>query len=519
MSQPTNLERYYHQHESVIWVERALILYLGIPIALFLYHWLNAGAGLFNLTLLFLAARSIWNTTSHSDLALLTTKFKKNLKDNATAYSAIFVWCCFSGIGGAGFQNTDYAASNALIKDLIENPWPLNLAENKPLVYYVAYYLPAAFMGKLFNWYTAQFVMFIWSYLGLVLVWNILSAALELNRISQLRSLIAISIFILFGGWDSIGTLFNHNYSEAPLGTHIEWWAQIAQFSSHTTLLFWVPQHVIAPWLIASYILFLLNKNQTRHSLLLFSSFSFLWSPIASIGLLPFIAIVMTIQYRESRLNTFEFTNNFLIGPVFATLGVLFYSSNSIQFPSHWQLTEHGFIPNYLLLILLEVLPLSIPFLLLHLKQRFSFNQIALPPSFKLSGSEKALGWTALIVLTALPLYKLGIMNDLAMRASIPALLVLCSFYLKFLKPDSSFQLKQVIPTVVCIIIGSGAALNEVYRSVRYFSFGAPNISKIGSLRNQPDNETVEQRAGNSDALFWRWLGPVSGTKQTRPLK
>lgn len=498
------------QRVTAAWIERALIIYLGVPVVLFLFSWLNAGAAVFNIALLLFATKSTWV----SDTAVLTARrselFKANIRENLVAYVTILLWCCFSGIGGVGFQNTDYAASNALLKDLIENPWPLTLSENKPLVYYVAYYLPAALIGKIFGWTAAQLMLFVWSYLGLALMWNILSAALDLKRLSAGRMLLAVSMFILFGGWDVVGILFNDNYRDAVLGTHIEWWANIAQFSSHTTLLFWVPQHVIAPWIVASYILFLLNSKNTQHSLLLFASISFLWSPIASLGLLPFIAIVIVKQYKENRLKYFQVPNNFFIGPVFAALGLLFYSSNSIQFPHHWQFTENEFPKYYALIILFEVLPPAIPFLLQHLRQKVFLNQIDLPPPVKLSESEKALGWTAIGVLCVLPMYKFGIMNDLAMRASIPALLVLCGFFIKILRTEFSLQCKQVVPTVVCLLIGSGAAVNEIYRSATYYSIKAPKLSQVGTLINQPNNATVEQRAGSTEALFWKWLGPVS---------
>jgi hypothetical protein len=507
------------RQQNARWIERALVFYLGLPILLFLSQWLNFGAAFFNLALLFIATYCIWHVNFASDAQHLKKKISANLNNNAVAYLVLFAWCCLSGIGGAGFQNSDYGASNALLKDLIENPWPLTLSEGKPLVYYVAYYLPAALTGKVFHWQAAHVVIFVWSFFGLALMWNILSAALDLSRVSRLKSFLAVSIFILFGGWDCVGIFFNPNYSDAPLGTHIEWWAQIAQLSSHTTLLFWVPQHVIAPWLVASYILFLLNRKNSRHSLLLFAALSFLWSPLASIGLLPFIGIVIASQYKANRLNSFQIPNNFFIGPVFAALGALFYSSNSIQFPNHWQLGEREFPAKYTLLILLEVLPLSLPFLLQHLRQQVFLNRIALPPPFKLTENERTLGWTAIAVLIVLPLYKLGIMNDLAMRASIPALLILCGFWMKILRTEFSFQLRQIVPTFVCMIIGSGAAFHEIYRSIENFSFGAPKITHVGSLKNQPANETVEQRAGSNEALFWRWLGPVAKTHDSTESK
>lgn len=504
-----------NQLRAARWFERAITLYLGTPVFLFLLNWLNAGAALFSTLLLGFAIYSSWHSELFSDASQLLRRIKENIGENKVAYAVVFFWCCFSGIGGAGFQNTDYAASNALLKDLIENEWPLTLSEKKPLVYYVPYYLPAAIIGKLFNWHTAQIAIFVWSYLGLTLMWNILSAALDLKKNSNLRVFLAVSMFILFGGWDILGVLLNDNYVGAHLGTHIEWWPEIAQFSSHTTLLFWVPQHAIAPWILTSYILFLLNKKHSSHSILLYAAYSFLWSPIASLGLLPFIAILLVREFNANHMKLFKVTNNFFIAPTFALLGLLFYSSNSIQFPHHWQLGEPNFFERYLQLVLLEILPLALPFLLQNLRQKLFLNQITLPPPFKLSHTEKLLGWTSISILFLLPLYKMGIMNDLAMRASIPALLVLCGFYLKILRAEFSLQFKQIIPTAVCIVIGSGSAISEIYRSVQYFSFRAPSLAAVGTLRNQEGNATVEQRAGNADSLFWQWLGPVTEKTQS----
>lgn len=38
-----------------------------------------------------------------------------------------------------------------------------------PLVYYIAYYLPAALLGKLGGWLWAHQVLFVWSWIGLIL--------------------------------------------------------------------------------------------------------------------------------------------------------------------------------------------------------------------------------------------------------------------------------------------------------------------------------------------------------------
>lgn len=496
--------------QTTFWFERALSVYLGFPVLLFIVSWLNAGAATFNALLLIIALFLCWQGFQFTTTPNLQNRIRANVRAHVGPYIVLFLWCCFSGIGGAGFQNTDYAASNALLKDLIESNWPLLLSANKPLVYYVTYYLPAALAGKLFSWEFANIILFMWSFLGLALTWNVLSAALDLGKISHARKLIATLVFILFGGWDSLGVLFNDNYTGQPIGTHIEWWAEFAQLSSHTTLFYWVPQHVIAPWLLTAYLLFLFKKKHNKQSLLLFAAFCFLWSPIASLGLLPFLVVLLIREFRANRLVHLEMPNSFFIAPIFAALGVLFYSSNSLSFPHHWQFNSPGFWVRYIQLIVLEILPMSFAFFLQHAPQKVFLNQISLPPPLKLSQTDKWLGWTAIATLLILPTYKFGIMNDLTMRASIPAIFILCSFYLRILRSEFSFQFQQIIPAALCLLIGTGASVSEIVRSAENFTFRAPRYERVSTLKEQGSNDTIEQRAGKSTAVFWKWLSALS---------
>ena len=60
-----------------------------------------------------------------------------------------------SGVGGiAGYQAGDWTRSNAVLSDLFNHSWPvsydikLDTNSYSILNYYIAYYLPSAFIGK-----------------------------------------------------------------------------------------------------------------------------------------------------------------------------------------------------------------------------------------------------------------------------------------------------------------------------------------------------------------------------------
>lgn len=107
-----------------------LMLALGIGLARSLREWLSQKP----------FQSSLWKPVLAASLVLL-------------------LWLSLSGAGGVGFQNDDYPASNALLKDLIEQEWPLRAeieGESIPIVYYMGYFLPASGIGKLFGWNMAN---------------------------------------------------------------------------------------------------------------------------------------------------------------------------------------------------------------------------------------------------------------------------------------------------------------------------------------------------------------------------
>ncbi|MEN9810608.1 MAG: hypothetical protein RLZZ488_2175 [Pseudomonadota bacterium] len=485
---------------------RAALIFLSTPVVLFALSWLNFGAALL---LTILVVYTLVTSWTHAGQPIpLFRSAAEIFEKHSPAFAVLLIWCALSGTGGIGFQNSDYAASNALLKDLIENRWPLYLRPDVPLVYYVLYYLPAAGIGKILGWQAANVFLFVWTYAGLIIVWSLFSLAARLDSLSQTRKLLAVLLFIIFGGWDFFGSLLNYPQGTLQIGSHIEWWAAIGQFSSNTTLLFWVPQHVLAPWMVTAAILLTLRNGAGGTFIWFMAAMSFLWSPVASLGLLPFLFICQIRLMADRNFMVNITAANFFVGPMLAAAAFLFYSSNSFSFPSGWQFGEPAFARNYTLLILLEALAVAFPFFSQHLRAKIYLNQIDIPPPIKLNRTEKTLGWSALAMLMILPAYKVGIMNDLCMRASVPALMILFFFWIRILRKEFTFQYIPLAVTFIAAILGSGSAFQEVQRSLSNYSARIVPMEKVSTLLNNPDNSVIEQRAGKAESLFWKWLGP-----------
>ena len=200
------------------------------------------------------------------------------------------VWVALSGIGGFAFQNWDFHWRNALLRDLIQNPWPVQydlpeISSDRPiqLVYYFGFFLPAAGFGKLFGWQAAQIFLYLWSFVGILLVWLLISTWMGKAK------LLTALLLIFFSGADILGF---YPYYESEIGFtirptfHLENWA-LHQISSNTTLLFWVFNQTIPCWLTVA---LLLNTKRIDLWTLLWS-LCFFFSPLAAIGLLPFVLL------------------------------------------------------------------------------------------------------------------------------------------------------------------------------------------------------------------------------------
>ena len=269
------------------------------------------------------------------------------------------------------------------------------------LVYYVGYWLPAALAGKIFGWQAANFILFLWTWLGVLLT------VLHLNIKLKTSFIKTALLLIFFSGMDALGVLlFANDYPTLwPPIQHLEIWSGNLQYSSFTTQLFWVFNQAVPAWLCIALILELdrsLSDRQEQAPVLQISQKIFIWSlcfffaPLAAIGLFPYLLIEWFKQTDfKSPFKNLRF-DLLLASGVVVLVSYLFFSSNTAA-------QERGFqaiaLKDFLAFFLLEGGILWL--LLAPLKWR--------DPRWVVTG----------LLLAIIPFIQIGSGRDFVMRASI----------------------------------------------------------------------------------------------------
>lgn len=426
-------------------------IYLLLPFILFLFGWVRLALALpLALILLFALYK------------LLVTNYQ--LSTNNYQPSIIYwllltaLWLLLSGIGGYAFQNWDHNWRNVVFRDLMNFDWPVYYAQPesgsvKMLVYYVGFWLPSALIAKFTNWQVANFVLFLWSLFGLLLVTHHLASALKTSPLK------ATLLFIFFSGLDFLGPLlFPKDYPTIlPPITHLETWAGNLQYSSFTTQLFWVFNQAIPAWLciiiiarsgatkqspsntgIASD----KDKDRPRNDFFLLWSLCFFFAPLASVGLLPYILIELVKQTDfKSPFKHLRWEQN-AAALIILLLSSFFFASNTAAQQRGFQSLS---LDKFLAFFLLEGGILW--FILAPSKYK--------DPRWIVTG----------VLLAIIPFIQIGSDRDFVMRASIAPL-----FYLMLMTGETIFNKSAprfLLVTVYCLLlVGSFTPLYEINRSL-----------------------------------------------------
>lgn len=452
-------------------------LYLGLPLIIFLLGWFKLQ---YSIPLAAIVISGIiFAFKQYSEIQNNFLNKKIDIKKAILVSVFLFIWVYLSGIGGYGLQNYDYDKHNAIFRDLINYHWPVIYDLPKYsglLIYYIGYYLPSALIGKLFGWNVANISLFVWSFIGVLIsyFWVI-----KLTRVNSIRTGL---LFIFFSGVDLIGYMLNN--WQFPLGTqHIDNWFRLASYQSNTTLLFWVPQHAIVAWICAS---LLLNDKfeDTGANIIFILSLSLIWSPFVFIGLLP---LALSGKFNNKR-KLISIQNAF-ISPIIIVFLTGFYTSN------HSNVSVRGFISNFINMY--EKWPIILAFYILE----FGIYIILMKDYIKKLDiiSKRAL-YASTIFLMILPVYLVGINNDLAMRASIPSLFIIMIFIVRFINEHNHYRIEYNI-MITLLFLGSITGACEISRSLKYYGNSESmydNWITLASTSGDVEKQYVETNVNNN---------------------
>jgi hypothetical protein len=447
-------------------LQRFSFLYLLIPFIIFCFGFLKIYVSLpIAILLLWLIIRN-WNTGdqhTHTDISA---------RIFWVSIILVLVWVALSGIGGFGFQNTDFHTRNAIFHDLINLPWPVryhtNLADSTisySLTYYIGFWLPAALVGKIAGWQAANIVLYFWAVIGVLLAIFLLS-----NKIKNAPLLITL-LLIFFSGMDGLGVLLRmlalpniYKPTLWPPIQHLEWWASGFQYSSFTTQLFWVFNQAIPAWICMALII----TSNERKNLFFILSLCCFFAPLPAIGMLPYVflkipkALINPENIKENRetspkdpffkralkdivsLFTIE---NIIGGGIILGITYLYFSGNI-----HVSDQTVNTLPaiNWIMYPIFVILEGFFLWTVFKTKQKANLNWYL----------------TGLLILL-IPFIKIGNGQDFCMRASIPALFMLLIFSADLLKGPKS-QTRTFLVILLCI--GAITPIYEINRSIYRFA-------------------------------------------------
>jgi hypothetical protein len=387
-----------------------VVLYLVLPVAIFLLGWLEPWAAVPSFLCLLFALKPLALTgRGHGSVPGLSGW------QVAIAITVGCAWTLAGGIGHWVFANADWHIRDAVLHDLVNGGWPVGYGaeDGGPTLLRapIGYYLPAALVGKMAGLAAANAALAVWTAAG--------AALFLLQVLSQVprrlgAALASVAVIVSFSGLDAVGTVLRAPGAVAhwDVTRHLEWWAARYQYSSMTTQLFWVPNHALGAWLGVGLLYRLRGEAAVDSLLALIVAAVALWSPLAALGLVPFVlwrVFDTALRERSSRLfHPRVWVPALAVGLVIAA----YLTLDAGQIPRGWTLGGQGFGPA----ALAEDLWRQAEFFLLE-AGLIGFAILTIHRSAAVA--------LALCVLAILPVVRFGAANDFVMRVSIPSLAVL----------------------------------------------------------------------------------------------
>jgi hypothetical protein len=397
-----------------------------------------------------------------------------------------FAWTALGGAGHLFHANgIDWVPRFAVLRDLVIEAWPpryIDDAGNAMLLRAPpGYYLPPAVVARLAGLAHADAILLGWTWLGVALFFCANLAGTPGQKLA------AALLFAFASGLDVIGLLLRSG-ALPQLTQHIEWWAGGMQYSSNATLLFWVPNHALPGWIAAGWLWRLRDDPRFVARLPTLLLAVMLWSPLTAAGLLPLClaalaahcrACVMAPPHRRQLLRSLALVA--IPGALGATYLLLGFGSG-----------ESG-------LAAMAAPAPAAPFAsLLADKTIFFILEAGIFVVFALLLERSAPVIASAALLAVLPWLNFGPANDLAMRASIPALAVLWLVLITELTAAPGRQ--RLSPRwrallLAVFLLGSVTPCQEIYRALKGNAWAADTtLSAPRALGGFPPHYFVAEK-------------------------
>ena len=475
-----------HRHNTD-WLSAGAVAYLATPNLIFFFGWFRfpLAFGL-ALAVIYLACSPATGSHFHP---------RHRAIEVALIGLSGLAWAVFSGGSHFLHADHDWVVRDAVLGDLVRQGWPVlyltDGGEFGILRSAIGFFLPAALYGKALGSATLPFAVYAWTALGCILFLMLL----PLSKRSPARLLLALLVIVAFSGMDFLGGLIA-TQSLPIFPFRLEWWVPLS-YPSMTGHLTWAPNHCLPAWVgTALLIRHRHDPEQLTDWMIVTLPLTLIWSPFAIVGLLPLtIVICWRLLLKRAFWKTHYRT---LLAASLITLTVtaflLIDGTQNIALSSTLTTRGDGIarqsvaISDIALFILLE----------------FGLLGLCLTRAM---GADRSLFLVSIGILLALPFLHLGPSNDLLIRSSAPALVVLlvCTLSCLGLLVDKQNVAPQQAgrKLIICTLLVLGA-VTPVHEFARALLRPAQAPSYERTLASTQAGHFPAHYVGN----FPRTLGP-----------
>lgn len=374
------------------------------------------------------------------------------------------------GQGHLAYANTDWLIRDAVLVDLVAQPWPVGYwyqGEATVLRAPLGMYLLPATAGKRLGLGWAH---------GCLLAQNTMLFAGILYGLAsgfppRRKGWAILATFLVFSGWDAFGALLTGR--TLAFGSHLEPWNPLFQYSSHVAQLFWVPNHAAPGWLLVTAYLAWSRQQISAASLAVLFGVSAFWSPLSTLGALPFVLLALGSDLARGRLELRGLLQIAISGISLLPVG-LFLVTDSGRVAHGFEPVSVEFILLYAVFLIFEIGP-----------------GLAILASCRASGPSSVQRRDMLLILAILvlaPLYKVGA-ADFVMRASIPALALLAvAVAERVASLDRHAHPAATAFSLAALAIGSVTPLYEIGRALTRPAFAISRCNALTANRFPPNN-------------------------------
>jgi len=431
------------------------IIYLSLPVVLFFSLFtLYIVAIPATCFLLYCLSRLRPVSSEKSELKLLSV--------HAISAATIVL---LSGSTGPLYVNGDWVKHYAIFNEIANHSV---LAEpNYTLRYYIGFYILPAQIERALG-ASNGIILSLWIWLGLITFFSQTSKLIKSPTLKYISPL----IFMAFSGADVIGTYLT-GFMRGNM-YHFEWWAGWIEYSSPFTSIIWAPQSTLPAWIAMAYLMKRPHPEQQIFVAPILLLASLLWSPFATIGIVPFMLTALANpNFKRVAINA-----PYLAGIMILSILVFYYLTFDVgTIPRNWIWNSPclaavrgapcATLSGYLRFVLLEVSVMA-AISLMHKPTR---NHMT---------------YTAIAVLLLLPLTQVGANNDLAMNASRPAICALVISLILSLEAITMLRGCIIALGLACGITTPGG---EIYRGLTFKRLLSTDTDLTYFIENSPTHK------------------------------